>query len=257
MRRVLAVAAKAPQPGKVKTRLLPFLAPEDATELYRCFLKDTIALMETVPATDVVISYTPKGAERFFDDIISGRHRLLAQHGRDLGERLHFALTDLLAEGYECAAIMNSDSPTLPHAYLEQTFDLLAAPGDRVVLGPTTDGGYYLIGLKRPHPRLFQDIGWSSDQVLAESMDRAREIGLEVALLPEWYDVDQASDFDRLIRELDSGNPDGGDPPSARPSESSARLDGNGIAVNTRAFISVLNSFGHRAAKARHVDEPD
>src|SRR5215472_10306825 len=174
MRRALAVAAKAPQPGRVKTRLLPFLAPEDATELYRCFLKDTIALMETVPAADVVISYTPEGAERFFDGIISGRHRLLPQRGRDLGERLCLALEDLLAEGYDSAAIMNSDSPTLPHAYVEQTFDLLAAPGDRVVLGPTIDGGYYLIGLKRSHHRLFQDISWSSERVLAESMERAR-----------------------------------------------------------------------------------
>src|SRR5260370_902578 len=188
MPRALAVAAKAPQPGKVKTRLLPFLAAEDATELYRCFLKDTIALMETVPATDVVISYTPAGAERFFDGIISGRHRLLPQRGQDLGERLYFALEDLLADGYESAAIMNSDSPTLPPEYLQQAFELLAAPGDRVVLGPATDGGYYLIGMKRPHRRLFQQITWSSHQVMAESIERAGEIGLEVALLPAWYD---------------------------------------------------------------------
>jgi rSAM/selenodomain-associated transferase 1 len=257
MRRALAVAAKAPQPGRVKTRLLPFLAAEDATELYRCFLKDTIALMETVPATDVVISYTPEGAERFFDGIISGRHRLLPQRGGDLGERLCFALEDLLAEGYDSAAIMDSDSPTLPHAYLEQTFDLLAAPGDRVVLGPATDGGYYLIGLNRPHRRLFQDISWSSGRVLDESIERAREIGLEVALLPEWYDVDQAADFDRLMLELRPGNSNGGDPANARAAESGAHRDGNGLAANTRAFISAFNLSGHPGAKTKRGSDPD
>ena len=202
MRRVLAVAAKAPQPGKVKTRLLPFLAPEDATELYKCFLKDTIVLMETVPAADVVISYTPRGAEQFFEGIASGRHRLLAQRGRDLGERLSFALADLLADGYESAAIMNSDSPTLPREYLKQTFDLLAEPGDRVVLGPADDGGYYLIGLKRPDRRLFEGVTWSTNLVLDQTLERAQQIGLDVALLPEWYDVDTPEDFERLKHEL-------------------------------------------------------
>jgi len=142
-------------------------------------------------------------------------------------------------------------------AYLEQTFDLLAAPGDRVVLGPATDGGYYLIGLKRPHRRLFQDISWSSGRVLDESIQRAREIGLEVALLPEWYDVDQASDFDRLMQELRPGNSNGGDPANARARESGAHLDGNGLAANTRAFISAFNLSGHLAVKTRRGDGPD
>jgi uncharacterized protein len=213
MRQALAVAAKAPLSGKVKTRLHSVLSVDDATELYRCFLKDTLALMDSVPGTDVVISYTPEGSEHLFEGIATAGHRLLLQRGESFGDKLFHALADLLSEGFDNAVIMDADSPTLPREFLARAFDALAQPGDRVVLGPAADGGYYLIGVKRPHRRLFERITWSSELVLGETIARAREVGLEVVLLPEWYDVDSVSEFERLkadIFESSGGGPDGG-----------------------------------------------
>ena len=202
MRQALAVAAKAPLSGKVKTRLHSFLSSDDATELYRCFLKDTLALMESVPRTDLVISYTPEGAEHLFEGIAGARHRLLLQRGESFGDKLFHALADLLSEGFASAAIMDADSPTLPREFLARAFEEMARPGDRVVLGPASDGGYYLIGIKHPHRQLFERITWSSEFVLGETVARAREIGLEVTLLPEWYDVDSAAEFERLKADI-------------------------------------------------------
>lgn len=205
MRQALAVAAKAPQPGTVKTRLHSLLSVAETTELYRCFLRDTIALTERVAGADVFVSYTPEGSEPLFDGISNG-HRLITQRGPAFSDKLYNALADLLNEGYQSAAIMDSDSPTLPSAYLTSAFEALSRPGDRVVLGPTTDGGYYVIGVKHPHRRLFEGITWSSERVLSETVLRAAELNLEVVLLPEWYDVDTVSDFDRLCREVANGS---------------------------------------------------
>jgi rSAM/selenodomain-associated transferase 1 len=178
------------------------LSIDEATELYRCFLKDTLSLMESIPDTDIIVSYTPEGAESYFDSVLYNGHRLLLQRGESFGDRLYYVLEDLLREGFTSAAIMDADSPTLPASYLAQAFEELARPGDRVVLGPASDGGYYLIGIKRPHRRLFERITWSSERVLAETIERAREIGLEVTLLPEWYDVDSEAELERLKREI-------------------------------------------------------
>jgi len=209
MRQALAVVAKAPQPGTVKTRLHSRLSADDATELYRCFLKDTLLLMDSVPQTERVISYTPRGAEPYFDDIHTGKNgspRLLLQRGESFGDRLYHAFDELFEEGFDSAVIMNADSPTLPRQFLMEAFEELACPGDRVVLGPAEDGGYYLIGLRRAHRRLFERITWSSDLVLVETLERAREIDLNVSLLPMWYDVDDAATLERLKRDLTGDN---------------------------------------------------
>ena len=212
MRQALAVAAKAPQPGSVKTRLHSRLSADEATELYRCFLKDTLSLMDSVPKTELVISYTPKGGERYFDGIHSakpgknGNPRMLPQRGRSFGDKLYHAFEELFGEGFDSVVIIDADSPTLPRDYLIDAFDELARPGERAVLGPAEDGGYYLIGLRRPHRRLFEQITWSSDRVLAQTLERAREITLEVSLLPMWYDVDDSSTLERLKFEISGGN---------------------------------------------------
>ena len=220
MRHALAVAAKAPRPGTVKTRLQSLLSAGEATELYRCFLRDTLESMESVPAAEVVISYTPAGDEVYFDGILTNGHRMIAQRGDTFGDRLYYALEDLFRAGFDTAAIINADSPTLPREYLAEALAELARPGDRVMLGPATDGGYYLIGIKQPHRRLFEEITWSTSSVLAETIERAAQLGLEVKMLPEWYDVDGTGDFERLKREI---------------------LDGAGHSVqgaHTRQFIS-------------------
>src|SRR5215216_5380398 len=117
MRQALAVTAKAPRPGHVKTRLHGVLSFDDAAELYRCFLKDTLALVAAIPGIEVLVSYTPTGSESYFDGIISSNHRMLAQRGAGLGDRLTHAFEDLFDEGFESAALMNADSPTLPRSY--------------------------------------------------------------------------------------------------------------------------------------------
>jgi uncharacterized protein len=124
-----------------------------------------------------------------------------------VGAVLDLSVAAFLAEGHDCAIMVNGDSPTLPTALVEQAIAALRAPGDRLVLGPALDGGYCLIGLKRRHPRLFEDIAWSTPTVLATTLARAAEIGLPVTLLPMWYDVDDAEDFRRLEAELASDAP--------------------------------------------------
>ncbi len=120
--------------------------------------------------------------------------------------------------------MLNSDSPTLPTALLIETAEVLARPGDRAVLGPSSDGGYYLLGLKAAHRRMFEDIAWSTERVAAQTLERAREIGLEVHSLPVWYDVDDVDGLRRLNAEL--GGEDLGTTPGRRPSAALRRADG-------------------------------
>jgi glycosyltransferase A (GT-A) superfamily protein (DUF2064 family) len=126
----------------------------------------------------------------------------MVQRGETLGERLINAAAELLSNGFESVCLINSDSPTLPGEILVAAASLLAQDGDRVVLGPCEDGGYYLIGLKHPHHQLFERIAWSTENVLAHTIERAAEINLPVKLLPTWYDVDDAATLHSLCDEL-------------------------------------------------------
>jgi uncharacterized protein len=205
----LAVMIKAPRAGEVKTRLIPPLTPDEASELSICFLRDTAANIANVAcATNAqgVIVYTPQGAESAFDGLLPDGFSLLAQRGASFGDRLFNATQDLLAVGYESLCLINSDSPTLPAEMLIAAVKYLAREGDRAALGAAEDGGYYLIGLKRAHRRLFTDIDWSTERVLAQTIERASEINLEVEVLPSWYDVDDAGSLNRLRNELFSSN---------------------------------------------------
>jgi uncharacterized protein len=201
----LAVMAKAPRPGKVKTRLSPPLTPEQAAALNRCFIQDTADNLQQV--TEVsnshgIIAYTPVGDEDAFDDLLPPGFQLIGQRGDGFGERLLYACEDLFACGFSGVCLIDSDSPTMPGAALLQAVALLEREGDRVVLGGSDDGGYYLIGLKQAHRRLFEQIDWSTEWVLAQTLERAKEIGLQAELLQNWYDVDDATTLERLRREL-------------------------------------------------------
>jgi rSAM/selenodomain-associated transferase 1 len=189
--------AKAPRAGQVKTRLCPPLDPAEAAELYRCFLLDRIAQVAALDHATPVVAYAPADARDEIERLAPGL-RLLAQRGPDLGERLTHVFADLLAGGHRAAIATDSDTPTLPRRYLEQAIGALTDGDADVTLGPTEDGGYYLIGLARPAPLLFEDIPWSTDGVLAATLDRARRLDLRVAVLPGWFDVDTAADLDRL-----------------------------------------------------------
>lgn len=229
----LAIMIKAPRAGAVKTRLVPPLAHEEAAALSVCFLRDTaanIAGAASSGAAEGVAVYTPVGAESSFKGTLQEGFNLVAQRGESFGERLFHAAEDLLALGYESLCLIDSDSPTLPSPFLVDAVRWLAQPGDRVVLGPAEDGGYYLIGLKQAHSRLFEDITWSTDQVLRQTIERARELGLETNMLPAWYDVDDGATLRRLCDEL------------FMPGPTDVRRDGfNGYeALHTRSYLASL-----------------
>jgi uncharacterized protein len=201
----LAVMAKAPRPGKVKTRLSPPLTSEQASELNICFLRDTTENIQQITEAGNsagIVVYTPVGDEAAFDGILPAGFQLLGQRGDGFGERLFHACEDLFACRFSAVCLIDSDSPTMPQDALLQAVTRLSLPGDRLVLGGSDDGGYYLIGVKQAHQRLFERIDWSTERVLAQTLERAREIGLRAELLPTWYDVDDGATLERLRREL-------------------------------------------------------
>lgn len=198
----LAVMSKAPRPGKVKTRLAPPLTLEQSAALNICFLRDTTANIATVSGAAGVICYTPVGDEIAFDALLPDGFQLIPQRGDGFGERLLLAATDLLSCGFGSVCLIDSDSPTLPHAALQQAVAALSGPGDRVVLGGSDDGGYYLIGLKQAHPQVFDRITWSTGSVYRETCDRVHQAGLELVELPLWYDVDDGITLQVLAAEL-------------------------------------------------------
>ena len=203
----LVVMAKAPRPGKVKTRLSPPLTSDQASALNICFIKDTTENIQQVTEASNsagLVAYTPIGDEAAFDGLLPGGFQLLAQRGDGFGERLLFVCEDLFTSGFSSVCLIDSDSPTLPQPALLQAVKSLSRAGDRMLLGGSDDGGYYLIGVKHPHHRLFEQIDWSTERVFAQTLERAREITLPAELLPTWYDVDDAATLDRLQRELAS-----------------------------------------------------
>jgi rSAM/selenodomain-associated transferase 1 len=205
----LAVMTKAPQAGRVKTRLTPPLSPEEAAALNTCFLRDTAAAIlrsaDGKRARGIAV-YTPVGAEAAYAGNLPDEFALVPQRGEAFGERLLAATEDLLQLGFDSLCLIDSDSPTVPEKAFAEAVDFLARAEDSVVLGPSDDGGYYLIGLKKPHRRLFDTIDWSTERVLEQTMAAARGIGVAVHLLPTWYDVDDHKTLSRLCREFFGSN---------------------------------------------------
>ena len=222
----LGIMTKAPQPGKVKTRLTPPLSPDEAARLNICFLRDLAGSIskacEISPARGVGI-YTPIGAEAAYDDILPPGFYLIPQRGEGFGSRLIFAAEDLFRAGFASVCLINSDSPTVAAECFAEAAIELADPRDRVVLGPSDDGGYYLIGLKRLHRRLFEEIDWSTERVFHQTKERAAELGLSVHELATGFDIDDAKSLARLQVELIT--------------DSGGKSD---VAPNTREFLRTL-----------------
>ena len=224
----IGVMAKAPQPGLAKTRLCPPLAPAQAAALSAAFLRDiteNIALAAQSAPIAGCIAYAPSGAEACFDGHLAcGTARVLADGSppmppdvQGFGRSLLHAAQAMFAMGFAAVCLVNADSPTLPTAILAAAARALLAPDERVVLGPAEDGGYYLLGMQRPHSHLFADIAWSTDHVAAATRARATALGLEVVTLPTWYDVDDAASLARLIDEVHEVASVGGLVPYAAP----------------------------------------
>jgi uncharacterized protein len=209
----LGVMTKVPKAGRVKTRLSPPLTPEEAAALNTCFLRDTAAAIELAASEGIARGigvYTPVGEESGYRGVLPGSFELIAQRGDAFGERLTNAAEDLFAVGFDSVCLIDSDSPTVPQRAYSDAARLLREPGDRIVFGPSDDGGYYLIGMKQLHRRLFEEIDWSTERVADQTLERAKEIGVAVELLPTWYDVDDRVTLQRLCNELLGAQPSAG-----------------------------------------------
>jgi rSAM/selenodomain-associated transferase 1 len=196
----LIVVAKKPEPGFTKTRLCPPFTPQEAAQFYRCLMLDTLELAERVQGVEHCVAYTPIVAHSYFQNLVPEGFRLIPQQGADLGERLANTLADRFQHGCRKVVVMNSDGPTLPLPYLEQAFRQLQHYD--VSLGMGHDGGYYLIGMKQMQPELFENIAWSSDRVIFQTLDACRRLQLKVYRLPQWYDVDVGEDLQQLRSDL-------------------------------------------------------
>jgi hypothetical protein len=206
----IAVMAKASYPGKAKTRLCPPLTFEEAAAFNTAFLKDIAGNLLLASAEASIagsIAYGPPGSEAFFRTHMPASIALHEVWCPGFGACLMEALRLQFAAGHGAACVLNSDSPTLPVAALVEMVRVLAEPGDRAVLGPSADGGYYLLACKAMHGRLFENIAWSTDAVFAQTLERAGEIGLPVHILPKWYDVDDCESVRVLMGELLEGRP--------------------------------------------------
>jgi hypothetical protein len=222
----VGIVCKAPQSGATKSRLAASIGADAAAQLSSCFLRDVAAAIEAVPESMGRVGYgvyAPAGAEVILGRLFPASFGLVLQADTDLGNVLFGATAELLNTPHDCVILVNGDSPTLPTRLLIQAIETLRRPGDRMVLGPAADGGYYLIGLKRPHRAVFADISWGTASVARTTLQRAQGMALESALLPEWYDVDDAESYGCLRDEL-----------AGRPS----RFQGGGPAAATRAFLA-------------------
>jgi rSAM/selenodomain-associated transferase 1 len=219
--------AKAPGAGRTKTRLSPLLSPHEATQLGCCFLRDmtaNIAFAGRSIAIDAYVAFAPAGTEAAFDGLVEpGTGFVLADGSMSapggvvgLGACLLQAMSALLASGYGAVGLLNADSPNLPTARLIEAARLLVSPGERVVLGPASDGGYYLIGMKAAHADVFRDIEWSTQRVAEQTRVRVADLGLAVVELAPWYDVDDPVSLRELLRDL-HGVPRIGDAAYAAP----------------------------------------
>jgi uncharacterized protein len=200
----LLVFAKSPVPGQVKTRLTALLTPQEAAALYEAFLRDALDDLAGLgaplrvlfpPGEDPPPGLLPSGATA---------HR---QRGADLGERLLAAFVEAFRDGHSAAVALGTDHPTLPLDFVRLALAELDGPL-RIALGPSADGGYYLLGMNHLYPALFEGMRYSHAAVFEETMDRAARTGAGLAVLPEWYDVDTPEDLARLARDLDAAPPD-------------------------------------------------
>ena len=200
MMQTLIVFAREPIPGRTKTRLCPLLDNTCAAELYASFLRDVLDLARQITGVPTLVAYTPESDGAYFTRLAPDL-MAIPQRGDSLGERMDHALADSLNDKATAVVLIGSDSPNLPVWHLYDAFERLERVAD-VVLGPTDDGGYYLIGLRSRQPRLLREVRMSTPTVLADTLALAYELGLRIEQLAPWYDVDTGADVRRLAGDL-------------------------------------------------------
>ena len=198
MSEAIVLFAKAPRPGRVKTRLIPALSAEDSATLYEAFVRDMWERLRVV-APDSCFLYSDRAWPPYVE--LAGAGRAALQRGGDLGEKLLHCFEELSTQGYARMLIVGSDGPTLPAEYLRQGLDRLASQD--AVLGPTLDGGYYAVGCRVPEAEMFNQVAWSTSATLAHTERAFEGIGWSMERLPPWYDVDTIDDLRRLAADSD------------------------------------------------------
>ena len=197
------IFAKYPSPGKVKTRLGKQVGYEVSAALYRLFVEETFALVKRADVQNVYVAIDPEEKLHDFSTMVPRGFHVFSQSGKNLGERLFNAFDYVSSEGAERVMALGSDSPTLPAEFVDRGFSHLANVD--LVVGPADDGGYYLIGVKQPEKRLFENIDWGSDSVLQTTIKRAAQLQMSYSLLPSWYDVDELQTLRRAVQDDSSG----------------------------------------------------
>ena len=203
----LAIMAKAPIAGTVKTRLLPYLSAEDAAELARSLLLDQLSHLCAIEAADLYVAFTPLQEEALMKQLVPAPFQLFLQSDGDLGVRMQNVFTQLFSKGHQAIVLIGADLMPVPFEYFAQAYDYLDGPEPRVVLGPSRDGGYYLVGLNRPMPAMFENMTWSHDQVFTQTVTKLADLRIETRQLPIWFDIDTPDDLQILMtREDDRQN---------------------------------------------------
>jgi rSAM/selenodomain-associated transferase 1 len=190
--------AKAPLAGQVKTRLMPALSAEEAAALARALLLDQLVHLSAMANTDVYLAFTPSSERKVFQALAPAGICLFPQAGDDLGARMTHVFDTLYARGHRCMVLIGGDLAPVPLEILADAFALLDCAAERVVLGPSRDGGYYLVGCNKPAPEIFMDMTWSHDKVLAQTVAKLTQLPMDLKLLPCWFDVDTAEDLRHL-----------------------------------------------------------
>ena len=210
-RPAVVIMCKAPRAGEAKTRLAPLVSAGGAAAVAACFFAD-VAASACTSARELVVAYAPADGRAALEEILRGRGvgaglragapRWVEQRGTDLGARLASAVGHAFGLGLGPVLVLGADSPTLPPSFVARALDALARAEADVALGPVDDGGYYLVGLRRPAPELFRGVAWSTPRAYAQTAANAARLGLRLLELPRWYDVDTPADLLRLRAEL-------------------------------------------------------
>jgi uncharacterized protein len=201
----VGIICKTPSPGNSKTRMIHLVGTQGAADLAGVFLRDVAAAINTIDPglrCQGYAVFSPEGSEDRLRSFLPVGFGLLCRRDATLGVVLSSAAQYFLSAGHDCVVLVNADSPTLPPTLIPEAVAALREPGDRVVLGPAADGGYYLIGVKQAHPELFDDIPWSTADVFNVTVKRAANIGLPVSTLATWYDVDDLETIVMLLAEM-------------------------------------------------------
>jgi rSAM/selenodomain-associated transferase 1 len=191
------IMMKYPKVGRVKARLAQSIGDESATNLYRMFIRDTLTTVQDLDIPFYIAVHPPE-SQKQFAKWIGPSYQIFQQQGIDIGERLQSGFTTMFERGYKQVIALASDSPDLPIEILREAVSALQS--HKAVIGPASDGGYYLIGLSHDHsiPGAFEDISWSTETVFRETLSKIKSVTQRVHILPEWADIDTKSDLQKF-----------------------------------------------------------